>query len=363
LIVLHHDTYQQSAARNLATQFVSTYFDAMSSVNGNDNEVNSYMVSKLPPGTTAPKMVYNISSNDFTGITYISYTALTTNYIESNTAWGSKTQAKDSTVVTTTNGVTQRSFTYKDTVIMVTPSDKDKIDASWPMYVASLNQTFVAEKLKQNANYFTIKSYANKLLSGIGSTGTRRYWLLIEGASSGVYDDVMLIMKESIVPSMLLMGSLGGRNDANLALYMKRYTLSNGAPNYGMHSAEGSRVMTSYLEPFTGYTVFNDGLGLGGSFCIRRATPVAKSKSAGSGDFNSLKDFTSYALLNSRAMAYGHARSDNDIPGGMVNYSVEAGIMNAVNRWGGLSSVISQMVTLGENYYYQVKFIMYYFLI
>ena len=336
----------------MARQYVSAYFAAMSSVNGNDNEVNSYMVSNLPAGTTAPKILYNISSNEFTGSTYISYTSLATNYIESNTTWGSKTQAQSSTTVSNN----QRSFTLTAVQTALTTSDQAKIDASWPMYLASLNQTFVAQKLRQNANYFYIKSYANKLLSGIGSTGARRYWLLIEGATSGIFDDVMMLMKEAIVPSMLLMGALGGHNNASLALFMKRYTLSNGAPNYGMHSAEGSRVMTSYLEPFTGYTVFNDGLGLGGSFTIRRATPVAKSKAGGDGDFSSLSDFTSYALFHARALAFSHARSDNDIPGGMVNYSVEAGIMNAVNgRWGGLSSVISQIVTLGESYYYQVK--------
>ena len=91
-----------------------------------------------------------------------------------------------------------RSFDVEKSSLQdIDDSTETEIRAAWPGYLDRQ-----AGNWDNKENYFTIKSIAQRLGAGIGSYGTQRYYLLIEGETDSAFDDRILDIKAQGKPSM-----------------------------------------------------------------------------------------------------------------------------------------------------------------
>src|SRR5690606_7049812 len=81
-------------------------------------------------------------------------------------------------------------------LVAADPDVAEELRAVWPEYV-----TRTAGGLARIAGYFTIKDIAGRVNAGMGSLGTPRYYVLIEGAGGGAGDDRILDVKRQAEPS------------------------------------------------------------------------------------------------------------------------------------------------------------------
>jgi uncharacterized protein (DUF2252 family) len=148
--------------------------------------------------------------------------------------------------------------------------------------------------------YFQVKDIAHRLGAGVGSYGTPRFYILIEGATGGDDDDRILDVKEQGTPA------------AGSAV-AARVQVSTPAERVAL----GARGLSSATNPHRGWLTFQ-----GGSFSVTERSPWKE-------DFP-LEDLTSGPLLLELAQVWGavladaHARADNDFESGGLRYSFEA---------------------------------------
>lgn len=288
-------------AEELASQFLKEYVASLAQVHGNNQEIQ-----------------YELNKSKLSGFVRETLDDLET----------SKSLKKLLKKWTVKDG-TSRKFDFSNPdLVPLSSEDAAELDNGWASYLTDIHAFYA-----QNPDYFKIKDRAQRLHSGLGSLGVRRYYILLEGDSSDAGDDVILDVKEQRQPSMLTALTLTG------AAY----------PNRFAHHAERSkfayRGMRGKADPHVGILISP-----ARSYLVQRISPW-KFGYEGE-DFKSQADFANFLCYTARALAMAHSRSDNDYSDTFVPYSFEKGALQAIETW---PSAKQEMRTLAARYAEQVK--------
>lgn len=290
----------QDLAKNV---FLEEYQAALTAVNGNSTEKTIVLSGSELAGFLKTK--YDKVKSDYTNVKLLDkYTAKV-------------------------NGV--RKFNFSNTDLGVpTSADLTEISSGWFSYTSSIS-SFYGSK---SASYWTIKDRAQRLHSGLGSLGSKKYYILLEGPSTNQDDDIILEIKEEKLPTMLstVLSSMTGTYNGQFSSHGLRAQTANKSSLNKCDDHTGNLKTASY------------------SYLVRRLSPTKYGFDAV--DFTSKSDLSNYLKFTGRALAYAHARSDNDYNSSYVSYNAEAGILNAITIW---ANAKTTMQTLGENYADQVR--------
>ncbi|MCD7034931.1 DUF2252 domain-containing protein [Metabacillus sp. GX 13764] len=287
---------------NLVSSFLDTYQSTIESVNGNSSE-DSIQLDEgyLKSGFVQDELRHAKSSDSLAKLL---------------SKW---------TVVS--NGM--RTFNWSNSNLAPADSVKSAITASWPSYIQSLGSFGQS----MPSGYFQIKDAAKRLHSGLGSLGTDKYYVLIEGKTDSQDDDVLLQVKEQRLPSMFKEGSLSSSQ------YQDWF------PAHAERSRTAAKALGIKTDNHLGTISFS-----GKSFRVERISPYKEGISAD--DFNSRSDMEDFVKYSATAFALAHARSDKDYNAAYVPYNYEQGFLDAVAA---LPKVKTTILTLSENYAAQVK--------
>jgi uncharacterized protein (DUF2252 family) len=200
---------------------------------------------------------------------------------------------------------------------------------------------FLAVK-RYNNSYYALKDIRLKLGSGIGSLGKYRYYLLIEGPSSGTDDDRILEMKQE------------GSSAVAMAFHPPEVmTVPGLLPTSVYGNQEGARVaiatkaMLSNTNPLVGYTTVSNI-----PFMVHEKSPYQV-------DFD-------YTLLTTKskfmdAMGYAgkivaknHAISDKDYDAAIIPVSVDKEVTDIVS--GNKAVFKDEIVNFAVDYATQVEY-------
>lgn len=180
------------------------------------------------------------------------------------------------------------------------PSVATQLQASWPSYVAT-----TAGPLATTPGYFTIKDLARRLDAGIGSLGTARYYVLIEGPSASDSDDRILDVKRVPAPS-----SFAYLSDAERSL-LDALTLDPAA-----RSVLGQRALLRDADDHLGWLALADG-----AYAVRERSPFKAAFDTG--ELTSTTRFTKLAEQWGAIVATAHARADKDARPDLLPHSLD----------------------------------------
>lgn len=189
--------------------------------------------------------------------------------------------------------------------------EKDAIKKGMSAY----GKTLVGD-LNYNENTFYVKDIAKRLRAGLGSLGTPRYYVLIEGESISPDDDHILDIKLQSQPTPYAFLSVEQQkqydqffeNDAQRH-QIGYLALSKDTDNYlgWMQLSVPQEIKKN--EDFSGY------------YSVRERSPFKESLKTT--DLTSKKSFKKVVKQWTRILATAHARADNDFKANLVPYSFE----------------------------------------
>jgi uncharacterized protein (DUF2252 family) len=297
--------FSLSEAQDLSKNtFLEEYQKTLISVNGNGNEKNLILSGSALTGFIKDR--YDKVKADYTNLRLLDkYTSRVSNV---------------------------RKFNFNN-ADLGTPSAADltQINSGWSTYTSSIASFYNTKA----SSYWTIKDRAVRLHSGLGSLGNKKYYVLIEGPSaSNQDDDLILEIKEEKIPAML-----------TSSLSPMSGTYNSQFSSHGLRALTANKASLSKCDDHYG-TMKTSTL----SYLVRRLSPTKYGFDAI--DFKSKTDLANYLKYTAQALAYAHARSDNDYNSSYVSYNAEAGILNAIASW---SNAKTTMQTLGETYADQVR--------
>ncbi len=209
------------------------------------------------------------------------------------------------------NGVRRLKTTTNPDLAPVSSAVVSDIIAKMPNYRSTLS----GGGTSLNASYFQVKSVAQRLHAGVGSLGTTRYYVLIEGASSSQADDRILDVKAEGAPSgypyidpaaMSLTNSISGGDMARRTVIAQK--------------ALGYRV-----DDHLGYVQLADGK----NYAVRERSPYKGSVAVE--DLDTTVRFTKMAEQWGQVLATHHARADKDWDASVLPHSFDAVVKSLVN--------------------------------
>lgn len=217
-----------------------------------------------------------------------------------------------------------------------TATEIAEVEQNWQKYVSSLSTDFSSAKLAENADYFAIKDIAVRIYQGLGSIGSQRYNVLIEGPTASHDDDFILDVKQAFKPDMF--------ENAAEAQTTPYDTFTGG---------NGAKVKTAYekmsldAEPFLGY--FDSGTR---DFFVHKISLYKGDyEDAPGGVFKTKDNLVDYVSYISKLYAYGHARSAESSDDTFEKSVIEQ-LYTDSKVWNEFQTTL---VNLGEDYYRQVK--------
>ena len=154
----------------------------------------------------------------------------------------------------------------------------------------------LTSSLAGNSSYFTVLDVAERLNAGTGSLGTERYYVLIEGSSSGDDDDRILDVKLQGLPSIYPFISANSQ-----AHMMAFYPLTQ----QGCRVTDAQKALLNDADDHLGCATVN-----GKSFSVRERS--AYKESFDTSELTSITRFTKLAQQWAMVLASAHARADQD---------------------------------------------------
>jgi len=223
----------------------------------------------------------------------------------------------------------KRTFRTLPELVAVPQADYRGIADAMGAYVDS-----IPASLRHPAGFYAVKDIRRKLHSGLGSLGRLRYYVLIEGASAAVADDVVLEMKQQSVSAVVFAtepaSSLdGGRSD-------------------GARTASTARAMLVRADALTG-----DATVSGVPYYVHEN--AAQQKDFSAKPLRTAQAFAAAAVYFGQALASAHAVSDRDrdpsiayegimhedIAGQVGDEDIDAQIAAAITSRSGLQTEIA----------------------
>lgn len=200
-----------------------------------------------------------------------------------------------------------RSFNIgKDKLASVPKQELNLLKKAWKDYYHSIN-----EDKREKSSFYNIKDVVKKTGAGIGSTGLKRYYILIEGdCNQEQEDDIILEAKEARTPI-----------PAYFFPYDKEF--------WNDHKHQGRRVMHTQQamhhlsDPYLGYFTMG-----GRDFYVRERSPF--SKDLKEKHLTEEKALKRTVKTMAKISAKIHARADADIEEGVMPYHSEDAIMEAI---------------------------------
>lgn len=164
--------------------------------------------------------------------------------------------------------------------------------------------------LSYNTSYFRVKDIAQRKLAGIGSFGTPRFYVLIEGPTNSASDDRILDVKlqRSPTPYRFLGTSFQSQYNSQFINHASRHAIAFNA-------------LTRRTDDHVGWMSFN-----GGAYSVRERT--AFRETFDTSDLTSQTRMINLAEQWGAALAYAHARSDRDGNANFINYSFDTEVDN-----------------------------------
>ncbi|WP_438009313.1 DUF2252 family protein [Sorangium sp. So ce321] len=160
------------------------------------------------------------------------------------------------------------------------------------------------------AAYFTVKSVAQRLHSGIGSLGVTRYYVLIEGPTSGQDDDRLLDVKAQGAPSAFV----------GLAAAAVSQTNAASGDNQAYRTVLAYKALGYRVDDLLGWMTLSDGQ----SYSVRERSPYKDTFDTAS--LTTMTRFTNLAEQWGELLATQHARADEDWDAAVFPGSVDGEI-------------------------------------
>ena len=221
----------------------------------------------------------------------------------------------------------KRTFRTLPDLVAVSQADHRGIADAIGAYVDT-----IPPSLRRPAGFYAVKDIRRKLHSGLGSLGRLRYYVLIEGASAAVTDDVVLEMKQQSVSAVVFA--------------MERTPSTDGSRSRsdGARAASTARAMLVRADALTG-----DATVSGVPYYVHEN--AAQQKDFSAKPLRTLQAFSAAAAYFGQALASAHAVSDRDrdpsivyedIAGeGAVDEDIDARIAAAITSRSGLQTEIA----------------------
>ncbi|MRH44557.1 DUF2252 domain-containing protein [Aquibacillus halophilus] len=200
---------------------------------------------------------------------------------------------------------------------------------NWNQYLESLT-----EESFLNEEHYQIKDIVKKKGSGIGSTGLKRFYILIEGQQDNVHhDDIILEVKEARAP-------------------IPTYFFPYNEAFWNANKHQGKRVITTQqamhhkADPYLGYFTINNR-----EFYVRERSPYEKDLKPK--HLQEWKEVKRTLKTMGKITAKIHSRADTDIEHGILNYHSEQEILKAID--GDNSGFVKEMVMWSKFYKNRVE--------
>lgn len=213
-----------------------------------------------------------------------------------------------------------RKFTHNDKTRLEAPEQAhvEEIGKNWGGYVGSVDD-FVREnnvpplqEIQDTHLFFTIKSIARRRGAGLGSLGSRRFFILLEGPTTGQDDDIIVDVKQEPEPEWYDYAS-------------KKTIKLNYFKNNGQRVVMATKALSTHPGATLGWITLSDG-----TYLVRERSPWK-----GSVDPNSLTDVHEFKqVIDQMAItaATNHARADNDYRPDIIPWSFEAEFAKLVQK-------------------------------
>ena len=170
---------------------------------------------------------------------------------------------------------------------------------------SELYQEIETAILDYSKDKFKVKDIAKRLRAGLGSLGTSRYYVLIEGKTDEASDDRILDVKRQSKPTAYDFLSSAWKNDYN-----------NLFANDAERQAIAYKALINDADPYLGWIELSDGF-----YSIRERSPYKDGILAA--NLNQDQAFTNMAKLWGEILATDHARADKDYDSDLIAYSFE----------------------------------------
>jgi len=273
LISRDHGNSSKHAENAIIDAFAESYLDAMADYRGNDDEKR-------------------------TAFTRANVTRRLATFLDEVAAKKSRERALARWTVVTDGA--RRFDTALDRLEPVDDTRADELRAAVVDYGATLSG-----RIAFDPDYFRVKDVARRLRAGIGSLGTPRYYLLIEGATRSVDDDRILDVKRQGAPTPYRF--LG---DPDRARYDRAFD------DHARRHAFGQKALLVNTDDHLGWMRLSDGdYSVRERSVFKEAFPVARLKGRGR--------FVAMAKQWGVILATAHARADRDFDDTLVPYSLD----------------------------------------
>lgn len=161
-----------------------------------------------------------------------------------------------------------------------------------------------------SSTYFTVKSVAQRLHAGLGSLGSRRYYVLIEGPSSSQSDDRILDFKEQAAAAAMPYVDAGAA----------AFTTWVCGGNEALRGVLAQKALGYRVDDLLGHVTLADGK----AYSVRERSPYKDSLAT--------SELTTTTRLGNLAEQWGsilathHARADRDWDASLLPGSLDAAI-------------------------------------
>ena len=185
----------------------------------------------------------------------------------------------------------------------VDAAERAALTAAMPGYGATLSGG-----LDFDSDYFRILDVARRLGAGTGSLGVTRYYLLVEGSSDDIDDDVILDVKQQVGPTPLSF------------LPAEQPSYESAFADHAHRHAVAMKALSLDTDDHLGWL-----RAMGIDFSVRERSPAKDDLDVSQLSAAELEDI---AADWGAALAAAHARSDRDFDPAFIDVSVDAAIDN-----------------------------------
>lgn len=200
---------------------------------------------------------------------------------------------------TVTSGTRVLDLDHED-LTSASPNDMLAISDAWVSYRSTLSGG-----LDDDRYDFSIKSIARRLHAGIGSLGTPRFYVLIEGPSDDIDDDVILDVKRQTLPV--------GLSEVDEATQAQHATWFS---NPAVLAVRAQKALGTDVDDHLGWFTLSDG-----AYSVRARSPFKASFP--SEELDSLTRLQKLSEQWGAILAANHARADKDHNEQWVPYDFE----------------------------------------
>ncbi|MGB7999055.1 MAG: DUF2252 family protein [Anaerobacillus sp.] len=204
--------------------------------------------------------------------------------------------------------------------------EKNKVRKAWETYTSTIK-----EEVNENLKHYDIKDIVEKQGAGIGSTGLKRYQILVHGKSTADDStDIILEVKEARTP---------------IPAYFFPYDQEfwDTERHEGLRVIRTQQAMHHKQDPHLGYLTIDDR-----EFYVREKSPY--SKEIEPKHIKDYKDLKQTVKIMARISAKIHSRADSDIDHHYLTYHSETEILRVIDHdWKGLRDEVNQWSTFYQN--------------